>query len=251
MCVAKLTRSPEGSRWKAMPDWGRAHHYCIGHNYLNRARASQSPRDKMRNYGGAVGEFSYMILHDTPGSVLTAESYMQRGIARIILKQDGEAAGDLVQAISRDPRLERAYLALADLYADRKQRAEALEVVTNGLRHVPSSEGLKLRYRDLGGQPPFPEPVARKEAGAPSKPAAEQSEAKAAAASATPAEAKPATEAREVEATASPAAAPPTRARSCRFCAEDLPPAETGSAPPKVDEPTSPAKPRSCRFCAD
>jgi tetratricopeptide (TPR) repeat protein len=251
MCIAKLSKSPDASRWKAMPDWGRAHHYCHGHKSLNRARAARSPRDQIRNYKAAADEFSYMILHDTPGAVLTAESYMQRGIARIMMKEESEAAGDLVQAISRDPRLERAYLALADLYANRKQRSEALEVVTNGLRHVPSSEGLKRRYSDLGGQPPFPEPAARKGAETPSKPAAPQPEASAAAASVAPAEAKPATEAREVEASASPAAAAPARARSCRFCAEDLPPAQTGSAPPKADEPTPSAKPRSCRFCAD
>jgi hypothetical protein len=251
LCVAKMGGTPDAARWRVLPDWGRAHHYCTGHNFLNRARASRTPRDRNRNYHAAAQEFTYMIDHDTPGAVLTAESYMQRGLARIMLNQDSEAAGDLVQAISRDPRLERAHLALADIYAERKQRTEALEVVSNGLRHVPASEALKRRYRDLGGQPPYPEPAARKEPEAPPKPAAEQREASAAAASAAPAEAKPAPDAGGAEGTDSSAAAAPARTRSCRFCAEDALAPEASPAPPTADQPAPAAKPRSCRFCAD
>jgi tetratricopeptide (TPR) repeat protein len=139
--------------------FGNAHHYCFGLNYLNRYnRAPYAPGAKS-NLAIARGDLNYMVEHLHTNSSLAGESYLYLGIVNSLLKNDAEALLDLMQAVSRNPRLVKAHLTLADYYSERKQQAKALEVVTEGLRHVPDSKPLKRRYQELGGKLPYPEPL--------------------------------------------------------------------------------------------
>jgi tetratricopeptide (TPR) repeat protein len=139
--------------------FGNSHHYCFGLNYLNRYyRAPYAPGAKS-NLAIARGDLNYMVEHLHTDSSLAGESYLYLGIVNLLLKNDAEALLDLMQATSRNPRLVKAHLALADYYSEHKQQAKALEVVTKGLRQVPDSKPLKRRYQELGGKLPYPAPV--------------------------------------------------------------------------------------------
>lgn len=202
------------------------HHYCFGLNFLNRYySASFGPKAKT-NLAAAKNEFDYMVNHLYSGGSLAGESYLYRGIVNSLMKNDTEALADLQQAVSRSPRLTRAHLALADYYSERKQRAKALEAVTEGLRHVPDSKGLKLRYQELGGKLPYPEPIA----------AQPEPDNKADKSSEKPAGAD----------AAAGAPAPQAQAGSA--------PVQAATADKSVDKETSPARPSKnpwCRFCPD
>lgn len=144
-----------------------SHHFCAGLNFLNRYYRAPTGPDAGAMLHRAENEFTYMIDHLAPNSSLGAESFMYRGMVRGLAKKDSAAAADLVRAIALDPRLAKAYLALADFYAARKQQGEALRVVSEGLRHAPASRALQRRYTELGGKLPYPEPLVVEAAPAP------------------------------------------------------------------------------------
>jgi len=138
---------------------------------------------------------------------------MNRGIAMSMLQKPGEAVGNLRQAIEMNPRLPRAYMTLADLYDQQKNRGKALETVTAGLRHNPDAKSLQRRYTELGGKLPYPVPI-------------------------EPAAAAPA----KADEVAAPAAAEPAVAAPVAAT-----PAAEPAAAPKIGSPTNPY----CRFCPD
>jgi len=194
-----------------------SHHYCAGLNFVNRYYRSPASADGKSMLHFAINEFTYMVDHLVANSSLAGESFLERGIAFALSKRDGEAARDFQQAVTRNPRLAKAYVGWADFLADRKRREEALKVVTEGLRHVPDSRPLQRRYASLGGKLPYPEPViavaplkegsaeTRKEEGLPSHQAAP---------AATPDPLAPSTPATQVPSPASSEKKNPY----CRFC---------------------------------
>ncbi len=203
-----------------------AHHYCFGLNFLNRYySASFGPKAKS-NLASAKNELDYMVNHLYKDSSLAGESYLYRGIVNSLMKNDTEALADLQQAVSRSPRLTRAHLALADHYSERKQRAKALEAVTEGLRHAPDSKGLKLRYQELGGKLPYPEPIA----------------------------AQPEPEKKEDKPTEKPAVADAAAGAPTPQAQAGSAPVQAATADKSVGKETLPARPSKnpwCRFCPD
>ncbi|WP_324780166.1 tetratricopeptide repeat protein [Thiobacillus sedimenti] len=183
-CAAKFGESqhPEAAKvWRASmgSDFVHVHHYCAGLNFVNRASAMTSQnKDRRGTLEAAVRNFDYMLVHTHPDFYLRPEILMNRGIALSMMNRTGEAVGDLLKSIEADPGQPRAYLALADLYEKQKNRAKALETVTEGLRHNPDTKSLQRRYAELGGKLPYPEPVAAEPAGSsvakPDDPAAGQ-----------------------------------------------------------------------------
>lgn len=183
-------------------------HYCAGLNFLNRYYRSPTSPGARSFLHFAIDEFTYMVEHLVPNSTLAAESYLGRATAYALSKRDAEAMRDFRQAAQHNPRLARVYVAWADFLTERKQQAEALKVVSEGLRWVPDSTALRTRYERLGGKLPYPEPVVAAETGKqenPDPPPAAKPEPAAS-------EAKPA-----VPEPASPQAADPDRPY-CRFC---------------------------------
>lgn len=243
-CRARL-KAPRGSaEWESwarrIPEFPSIHHYCVGLNFMNRASVRFNSSVRGTFLSRAVDEMGYTLKAPRPEWVLTATIFFKRAAAYEMWKRPGEAIRDLMSAIQYDPRLEQAYDRLAALLDRNSGRKQALDIVTQGLQHVPSSERLKSRYLALGGELPFPAPFhAPEHVGEPDQgtEAADEDARK-----------DPQTEPLSVppETAEEPAASEGRRAdgrdgRSCRFCAVD-----------ELDRPSKAQAPgRSCRFCAD
>lgn len=218
-CAARFNEGSDAFRtWRSNMggDFSHVHHYCAGLNFLNRARGSFTS-GRNGGLGAAVREFDYVLTHASPGFYLRAEILMNRGVALSLMKRDGEAVGNLLEAIRLDARQPRAYMTLADLYDKQKNRGKALETVSEGLRQNPGTKSLQRRYTELGGRLPYPEAVA-----------------------AVPAEAEAAPPAAASPANAQPAASGPADPAPA-------PPAPEPIVQPKIGSPTNPY----CRFCPD
>lgn len=168
-CQAKFRLqqgSPEWNSWRARigENFNDLHHYCAGLNYVNRYWRARDKRDKGFYLQRALSGFDYLVKAQKPDFALRAELYANRGEVLTLMGRPGEAVKDLNQALAIDPRMVRPYLRLADLHGAAKSRKRALEVVTEGLRHVPDSTALQRRYLELGGRKPFPEPIVVKAA---------------------------------------------------------------------------------------
>lgn len=170
-CTAKLKNDPaliQVYRPAIGPQFANIHHYCFALNFLNRFY-SDSNRNEAKSYlAFALNDFNYMTQHLIPGNIpLTAEIYLNQGIAESLQGRDAEAVRDMQKAIEIDPRLDNAYAMQARFFSERHQQAEALKIVTQGLRYVPESKKLKRLYSKFGGKLPYPEPIDKEE----SKPA--------------------------------------------------------------------------------
>lgn len=222
-CTAKFneeTNPGPAKMWRDSMGSGfiHIHHYCAGLNFVNRARGmGSSNKDRQGTLEAALRNFDYMLTNAPADFSLRPEILMNRGIALSMMKRTGEAVGDLMKAIEADPKEPRAYMTLADLYSQQKNRTKALETVTEGLRHNPDTKSLQRRYTELGGKLPYPAPVEP-------VPVAVQADTDAAS-------------------TAEPGSKPPVESSD----SAPPPPAETPAAPPKIGSPTNPY----CRFCPD
>jgi len=164
-CKAKSAgpNSPEYQAWAARVGskyeriWGGLHHYCAGVNNMN--RYLRLVNDPKRGYylSRAVGEMNYTLTKSFPDDFLLAgDMYLNRGLAYQLMHKDGEAAADFDKAITIDPTKVQGYLGLADIYSKGNNKIKALEIVSSGLKSVPSSKALQRRYLSLGGKEPFP-----------------------------------------------------------------------------------------------
>lgn len=226
-CAARFNEGSEPFKtWRANMggDFIHIHHYCAGLNFLNRSYGMASAKDRQGTLGGAVREFDYVLSHASPDFYLRAEILMNRGVALSQLKRPGEAIANLTQAIEKSPDLPRAYMTLADIYDAQKQRAKALETVTEGLRHSPGTRSLQRRYTELGGKLPYPEPI-------------------------KPAPAEPPQAAVQPETPAQPVEPPTATNQPATAAAQpaEATPAQPAEAAPKIGSPTNPY----CRFCPD
>lgn len=140
-------------------NWLHMHHYCYGLNYLvNRYYKGRTPQDRAWMLGEAVSNISYTLQRATLGFPLLPEMHLNRGKAYRLLGRGPEAISDWLKATALNPEYVAAYIALADYYSDLKQADKALEMASEGLRHVPASKALQRRYQELGGKLPFPDP---------------------------------------------------------------------------------------------
>ena len=164
-CAAKFDegKNPELAKtWRSTMGWEfmHIHHYCAGLNFVNRAAGMTSAnKDRQGVLQQALRNFDYMLTNTPPDFYLRPEILMNRGIALSMLNRTGEAVGDLLKSIEANPKQPRAYMTLADMYDKQRNRAKALETVTEGLRHNPDTKSLQRRYTELGGKLPYPEPA--------------------------------------------------------------------------------------------
>lgn len=198
------------------------HHFCFGLTFLNRYHASPFGPKAATNLAMAINEFTYMADHLAPGSALASDIFLYRATALALAKRNGEAQADFRRALEHAPRRERAYIAYADFLVATQQKAEALRIVTEGLRHVPDSPGLRRRYDEWGGKPPYPEPIAGAPMPAGDAPAAPQR----------------------------PQPAPRTQGVSTEAAEPEDP---RRAAPPSAADEPGPGRPASpyCRFCPE
>ncbi len=186
------------------------HHYCWGLLEKYRAFSATSAMARSSLIRQWRGDMNYIVDWTAKEKINwvylpvihteIAESYMQD-------KDYSNAIASASKAIEINANYVRAYLLLADIYEEIKDRPKALAAVTEGLKHMPTAKGLQLRYKELGGKMPFPEPYAKSET-PPSEPApaAVDAPADAPAAAAPPAPAE------------SPQGAQTLKDPYCRFC---------------------------------
>lgn len=168
-CQVRFSAPPQSPEWKGWRDRIGAnyidlHHYCAGINFVNRYWGARTAKDRSFYLQNAMNNFDYMVKAEKPDFTLRAELYSHRGEAFKLMRRPAEAVRDFNHALSIDPRFVKPYLQLAELNVAGKTAARALEIVTEGLRHVPDSKALQRRYRELGGKEPFPEPIVAKAA---------------------------------------------------------------------------------------
>lgn len=236
-CKAKMKAapgSPEYSSWEATlgKDFSHTHHYCAGINFINRYYGARSTADKRATLKDAQTNLQYMVTHADPGYSLMPEVYLNLGVVYSLNNQPAQAITHFNKAIELNPKLPRAYTGLADYYLKSKQKAKALDTVTEGLRHNPGTRSLQRRYTELGGKLPYPEPVV---------------------AEVKPDQSSP-VEASAVDAPAGDtpvgASDKPVAAASVSGAVEESPEAAAASpeiVKPKIGSPTNPY----CRFCPD
>lgn len=117
-------------------------------------------KQDMRHYlNDSISNFDYVLTHTQEDYVMRGEVHVGKARALKLAGKKGEAAAEYIKALRYNPNSSAIYLALADYYQETGNKPKALEMVTEGLRRNPDSKGLKLRYTELGGKRPYPEPV--------------------------------------------------------------------------------------------
>lgn len=159
------TDSPAWRQWAAGlgPDFIHVHHYCAGLNFLNRSYRSRTLQERNYNLSSARNNMQYMIDHAAPSFALMPEVYYSLGIISQLEGRTGESILNLRKAVELRPSMISSWQALADRYLAIQDRAQALQAITEGLRHNPDSQSLQRRYKELGGREPWPEPYVKRE----------------------------------------------------------------------------------------
>lgn len=204
------------------PDWMTLNHYCDCLRFYNRALSNRGRRDYFI-HESLLG-CNYVLDHVSEGFALRPEMHLRNGMSHDLLGNKAVAEGEYRQALYGAPFLAEAYLALGEIYMQRKNKDKAMQFIVEGLRYAPDSKGLKRRYKEWGGKEPFPEPYKPKLEPAPVS------------------ESKPSTDAKPQEPEKKPASdyesmpAPTTKAVASP-AAPNIP----------IGSPTNPW----CRFCPD
>lgn len=134
-------------------------HFCECVRYYNRAvRESASWEAKKYYSGESVNSCKYFIARNGDRPQLLSLAYLYKGMAQQLLNLRTEATADMLQALQLNPKLQDAYVKLADTLSALGNNAKALDMVTEGLRNIPDSKPLKRRYFKLGGKEPLPQP---------------------------------------------------------------------------------------------
>lgn len=130
--------------------FGHLHHFCAHLMYMQMAKAEQSKPTRAFYFNNARTNIDYVLQHWTPEAVLLREAHVRKGL---MLEETGHAVEALPlyqKAIQIDPKYVPAYAAYGDLLVKLGEKAQAREVLENGLSKVPQSKLLKSRLRKLG-----------------------------------------------------------------------------------------------------
>lgn len=196
-------------------------HYCDGLRFTDRAYSAMGNKQDMKYYlGVAIGNFNYVLGHTKEDDVIRGDVHVGKARVLKLFGRNAEAAAEFNNALRYKPDSPDVYQALADYYHEAGNKQKAMEWVTEGLQRTPNSKGLKRRYTEFGGKPPYPASI---EPAPVETPAAKPDEAVAP----TPIPASPVEPATDRPTTVAPVAEP--------------------VAPPKIGSPKNPY----CRFCTD
>lgn len=144
---------------------GHMHHYCDGLRFIDRAYAAMGNKQDMGYYlSVSIDNFNYVLKATQEDYAMRGEVHVSKARALKLAGRQGEAAAEYIKALRYNPNSSAIYLALADFYQETGDKPKALEMVTEGLRRNLNSKGLKLRYTELGGKMPYPEPLVAKAA---------------------------------------------------------------------------------------
>lgn len=155
---AKGPQAPEFQYWsdKLGKPFSGFHHYCAGVNQMHRYQ--RLLKDPKRNYylSRAVPEMNYVMDKLPPDFPLAGEMYLNRGLAKQLMKLNAAAMSDFQTALNHNPKLAQAYIGISEFHEKANQKQKALDLITKGLIEVPDSKALKRKYLQLGGKEPLP-----------------------------------------------------------------------------------------------
>lgn len=145
---------------EGLANWVHMHHFCdcirFRYRAIRRLGNSEAVKGNIRT---AVGGCDYVLSNVTPGFHLLPQIHLEKGRAQRVGGDLGGAAKSFAQSISISPSFAEAYRELAEIHLARGDRAEALDIVTAGLKNTKGSNALRQKYLDLGGKKPIPEPI--------------------------------------------------------------------------------------------
>lgn len=139
-------------------NWGHMHHYCDCVRFTNRA-LRQTGNERNFELLRAIDGCDYVLRQTKSDFFMRGEVHLQKGKALRMSGKDALAAAEFIKALSVNPNLVTAYTAYSDFYVRLGKRDEALNIISEGLKHVPTSKTLQRRYTELGGKLPYPEPL--------------------------------------------------------------------------------------------
>lgn len=234
-CASRLKHLPDYNHWRQVlgPIFEDIHHYCAALNHFNRYYKSSTAADRQFHVQNAISNIDYVLgrINPTqPKDVVVPEIHFLKGKV-LMLARDSKSAGEFLQAIQLKPGYVDPYVALADFYFKTGMKQDALKILEEGLRQVPTSRGLARRYKELGGKSPLPELPPQTVSAA------------------APAETKTTGVKADVNAPIEPAVSIPTPASASEGAATSVArqPAPAAEDSPKIGSPTNPY----CRFCSE
>lgn len=137
------------------------HHYCYAELARNKYFTARDKKKKGELVGIMISDYKFMV---TAPEYLPkdwkymAHMFVKYGEALLLAGKEVESVRAFQQAFRHDVRYDKAYIAIADYFAKKGNRDQALAQVTEGLRHRPDSRRLKRLYADYGGKLPYPSP---------------------------------------------------------------------------------------------
>ncbi|MGO8754171.1 MAG: hypothetical protein ACLQHK_02945 [Gallionellaceae bacterium] len=140
------------------PIFEHVHHYCMAQVSLSRYYRTDNPVDRGFFLGEAIHNLNYMTGITAPAvqsSALMPEIYLTKGRVLLLAHSDAEAATAFLHAIELKPDYADPYAAMADFYVRIKNKRDALKILQEGLRQIPTSRSLARRYQELGGKLPL------------------------------------------------------------------------------------------------
>lgn len=175
-CVVKLkddNTTPEAKNFISQfgfANWLHLHHYCYALNYLNRVGKATKTSEKNSLRRSAASNIRYVLEKARPDFWMRPQLLVELGRLHIQVNEPEKAIPLFRDAIALNRSYLPAYVALLTQLRGTNTNSAALDVATEGLRHIPDSEALKKAYLELGGKEPFPAPAtaSRPESPAPS-----------------------------------------------------------------------------------
>jgi tetratricopeptide (TPR) repeat protein len=145
---------PEAERalWTARlgeKDYIHFHHYCTALIYTRRGNASHTPLERNGNYRAAVENYEYVQRMASNQFPLMPEVGLRKGQVLMLLRENGAAAAEFLNAIKLKSDYTPAYAALADLYVSLGNIDEAARVLDTGLGNAPSSSLLRQKKIEI------------------------------------------------------------------------------------------------------
>lgn len=153
---AYYNTSPNAPKWVGLMGKGfwAIHHYCWALINLSRAqKPSMPPNMRYWTREGVLADLNYVIQNTSPDFVLLPEIYTKMGEVLVLLKRPTEARDAFDKARALKPDYWPAYFQWAEYLRSIGRKAEARQVVEEGLSNSPGAKSLQSLLVTLGGDP--------------------------------------------------------------------------------------------------
>lgn len=163
---ATTNTSPRAGHWVSLmgKTFWAMHHYCRGLIKRNRAMKSGLRFEERQHLlKSAIDEYDYVLNNNKdPDFILLPEIYTRIGEASILTSNPSAAERAFARAREIKADYWPAYSHWAEYLIQKGKRAEAKQLVKNGLEQSPNAKVLIDQYRLLGGKPTEIVPIVKK-----------------------------------------------------------------------------------------